>query len=40
MPTPEAAAVLDEVMERLAMAETDATYYRLKHEGKWPGDAV
>ena len=40
MPTPEATAVLDEVMERLAMAETDVTYWRLKYEGKWPGDAV
>jgi hypothetical protein len=33
-----ARAALDEILERLAMAETEATYYRLKLQGKWPSD--
>lgn len=33
-----AKAALEELFEVLAHAETDATYYRLKFEGKWPSD--
>jgi hypothetical protein len=34
--TDEAAAAFDEIMNRLAAAETDATYYRMKFKGTWP----
>jgi hypothetical protein len=32
----EAKAALDEIMTRLAQAETDATIWELKSKGKWP----
>lgn len=28
----------DEILSRLEGAETDAAYWKLKYEGKWPGD--
>jgi len=33
--TEEAALVLDEILGRLAEAETAAVYYRMKYEGTW-----
>lgn len=33
--TEEAKLVFDELMSRIACAETDATYYRMKFEGTW-----
>jgi hypothetical protein len=36
--TPEKMAVFTEIMNRLEAAETDATYYKMKYQGTWPGD--
>lgn len=36
--TPEANAAFDEMLNHLDNAETDAVYWKLKYQRKWPGD--
>lgn len=38
--TDEAKAAFDEIMGRLESEATDATYWRLKYEGKWITDPI
>jgi hypothetical protein len=33
------AHVLERLLEDWEAASTDASYYKMKYEGKWPGDA-